>query len=125
MKELIPDVFAEAMERDRQDTVLQALYKQKSDLIEKASVRWIDHNYNLVFDSKTEQMLEHLNKQIFEHHIERLKDNLAMKDEKEGFLRTLAKSYDMDYKNVKYLYDRYPNEIYDKLEEYIKERARG
>lgn len=62
------------MERDRQDAVLRALYKQKSDLIEKASVRWIDHNYNLVFDNKTERMLEQLNKQIFEHHINRLKE---------------------------------------------------
>lgn len=42
----------------------------------------------------------------------------------ENFIRNTAQDYDMNYEDVKSIYLKYPrNEFYDRLEEFIKNRA--
>ena len=40
-----------------------------------------------------------------------------------SFIKQTAKDYDMDYKDVQYIYKTDPNKFYDKLEEYIRTRS--
>jgi len=46
-----------------------------------------------------------------------------MKDNEEGFLRQTANDYDMDYEDVKYIREKYPERFYEALEDFIKNRA--
>lgn len=40
-----------------------------------------------------------------------------------GFIEQTARDYDMDYEEVKRISEQYPDSFYEKLEEYIKDRA--
>jgi hypothetical protein len=41
---------------------------------------------------------------------------------KDGFITQTAKDYAMSYDDTKKIIDQYPNNFYEKLEEFIKER---
>lgn len=41
----------------------------------------------------------------------------------EAFLRQTAQDYDMEYEDVKYIKERYPDHFYESLEEFIKNKA--
>lgn len=42
---------------------------------------------------------------------------------KDQFIKQTAKDYDMEYEDVKNIKDKFPNELYERLEEFIKDRA--
>ena len=42
---------------------------------------------------------------------------------KDGFIEATARDYDMEYCEVERIKSVYPNEFYEKLEEYIAERS--
>lgn len=49
---------------------------------------------------------------------------MKMTEKQNHFIASTAKDYDMDYEEVKTIYDKFPNTFYAKLEKFIEERAK-